>query len=806
MKKKLIWKWLWFFFLAIAFHFPLTITLVNAKTPRVLATLLSYGVRQQFQTPSSNEHSETIAELNRTYGGADSDVFYSVQQTSDGGYIAAGYTESSSAGREDYWLVKTDAYGDVEWNKTYGGPRMEGVFSVQQTSDGGYILTGEHEVGLLDTDIPLIKTDAYGEMEWYKSFGGSSLERAWSVQQVSDGGYILAGSTRSFGAGSRDYWLIKTDALGNMEWNKTYGGADDDQAYSVQQTSDGGYIVVGSADSYRTGIFFGEIWVIKTDEYGEVEWSRISGWSDWDFAHSVQQTSDGGYIIAGTRFSSYDTRYDFWLIKLDSNGTYMWDGVYASLGAEEDVAECVRQTIDGGYIVAGGGGSYDFWLVKTDAYGIVEWNRTFGGHRRETAFSVQQTSDGGYIVAGDTESFGLGQNGYPDGWLVKFFPVHDVAISGIDPAKNNVAQGSSLQINVTVENPGFFAEDVNATLYVNGSAVGSGTVYNLSPEASGILTFTWNTTGYALGNYTLSAYALPVLNETDTADNTYIDGVITVRSPLHDVAAVAVQPTSDVVSQGFNLSINVTVENQGDFPETFNVTACANSTAIGIQEVLLDLEEFAVLVFVWNTTGFSLGNYTISAHADQVAEEADPSDNICVDGVVTVRLPVHDVAVFEVEVLKSVVGEGYLASVNVTVENQGDFLETLNVTVFVNGTLTGNVTLVLAREDVASVTIVWNTTGLAKGGYLMAGYVSPVLGEVDLADNMLVEGWMFVSIPGDVDGDRDVDIFDIVAIVGSYSTQEGDQLYILNYDIDYDGKVDIFDIVIAVQNYRENWS
>jgi len=174
--------------------------------------------------------------------------------------------------------------------------------------------------------------------------------------------------------------------------------------------------------------------------------------------------------------------------------------------------------------------------------------------------------------------------------------------------------------------------------------------------------------------------------------------------------------------------------------------------------------------------------------------------------VVSVRLPIHDVAVIAVTPLRSVVGEGYLASVNVTVENQGDLLETLNVTAFANGTLTANVTITLDRGGSDSVTIIWNTTGLAKGSYLMTGYVSPVPGEVDLADNMLVEGWMLVSIPGDVDGDRDVDIFDIVAIAVSYNTQEGDPLYILNYDIDYDGKIDIFDIVIAAQNYRENWS
>lgn len=468
-------------------------------------------------------------EWNRTYGGTDSDVLYSVQQTSDGGYIACGYTESFDAGKGDCWLVKVDAYGDVDWNRTYGEAKLDSAKSVQQTSDGGYILAGQSEAGLLDDDFLLIKTDSYGEVEWNRTFGGSSWDIAYYVQQTSDGGYITCGYTGSFGAGEEDYWLVKTDAFGEMEWNRTYGGVDDDKAYEVQQTSDGGYIVVGSADSFRTGIFSGEIWVVKTDVFGEVEWSWLSGWPDWDFAYSVQQTSDGGYIIGGTRFSSYQTRYDFWLIKLDSNGTFVWDEVYARPGANEDVAECVKQTMDGGYIVAGGLG--DFWLVKTDVNGGMEWNRSFGGRRTEIAYSVQQTDDGGYIVAGRTESFGFGQSASPDGWLVKFFLNHDVAACGVEPSKAVVGEDYSLSVNVTVCNPGFFTESFNVTLYVNNTDVGTQTVLSLGSEASTSLVFMLNASGFDLGNYTLSSFAVPVLNETKTSNNVFVGGQLFITIP-----------------------------------------------------------------------------------------------------------------------------------------------------------------------------------------------------------------------------------------------------------------------------------
>lgn len=234
-------------------------------------------------------------EWSRTYGGSGWDVANSVQQTSDGGYVIAGSTCSFGAGKSDCWLIKIDAYGNVEWNQTYGGPDEDDACSVQQTSDGGYIIAGatfsvaDHLYG----DMFLAKTDGYGNLEWNRTYGGASWEIGRSVQQTSDGGYVVCGLTASFGAGSGDCWLIKTDSYGNMEWNKTYGGTEWDEAYSVQQTSDGGYIMVGSANSFKTGIFDGEIWLVKADSYGNVEWSWLSGWPDSDSANSVEQTSDG---------------------------------------------------------------------------------------------------------------------------------------------------------------------------------------------------------------------------------------------------------------------------------------------------------------------------------------------------------------------------------------------------------------------------------------------------------------------------------------------------------------------------------
>jgi hypothetical protein len=250
----------------------------------------------------------------KTYGGTYWDWAESVQQTSDGGYIVAGGTESFGAG--GVFLIKTDANGNIIWAKTYGGSVAS---SVQQTSDGGYIVAGEtYSFGAGSGDIFLIKTDANGNIIWSKTYGGTCCDGAYSVQQTSDGGYIVAGGTTSFGAGYDDIFLIKTDANGNIIWAKTYGGTHNDWAYSVQQTSDGGYIVAGWTNSFGAG--WVDIFLIKTDANGNIQWAKTYGGISWEGTFSVQHTSDGGYIVAGYTYSFGAGGLDIFLIKTDANG------------------------------------------------------------------------------------------------------------------------------------------------------------------------------------------------------------------------------------------------------------------------------------------------------------------------------------------------------------------------------------------------------------------------------------------------------------------------------------------------------
>ncbi|MBT6774254.1 hypothetical protein HOA91_02685, partial [Candidatus Woesearchaeota archaeon] len=245
-----------------------------------------------------------------------------VQQTSDGGYIATG----SSGG--DAWLIKTNSQGNEEWIQTFGGNNVDVSMSVQETSEGGFILTGTTKsFGNGGYDFWLIKTDSNGNEEWTQTFGGNKDDmnccQGIYTQQTNDGGYILTGHTKSFGNGGSDFWLIKTDETGNLIWDKTFGGDENDEATSVQQTNEGGYIITGHTKSFGNNGVYSDVWLIKTDSNGNEEWTQTFGENEnINDGKFVQQTTDGGYIIAGATSSLGN--YDAWLIKTDSNGNEEW--------------------------------------------------------------------------------------------------------------------------------------------------------------------------------------------------------------------------------------------------------------------------------------------------------------------------------------------------------------------------------------------------------------------------------------------------------------------------------------------------
>ncbi len=339
----------------------------------------------------------------KSIGGIGQQMANSIKQTIDGGYIVAGFGHvENHVRRHDYWIVKLNEIGAIEWEKNYGGNDTDHAYSIQQTTDGGYIIAGLTDS--IDGDVTenqgsvdywIVKIDELGTIQWQKTYGGSSLDLATSIQQTTDGGYIIAGYSDSNDGdvtgnnGDYDYWIVKIDEFGAIQWQKSLGGSGEDRAESIQQTTDGGYILAGysnSNDGDVTGNHgYFDYWIVKLEENGTIQWQKSLGGGGEDRARSIQQATDGGYVVAGESYS-YDGDvtqnngdYDFWIVKIDEVGTIKWQKTYG--GSARDEAKSIQQTTDGGYIVTGDTRSYDgdvtgyhggwdYWIVKLSEEGM----------------------------------------------------------------------------------------------------------------------------------------------------------------------------------------------------------------------------------------------------------------------------------------------------------------------------------------------------------------------------------------------------------------------------------------------------
>ena len=263
--------------------------------------------------------SPSLEEWNRTLGGSQDDFGMSFQGTSDGGYIIVGHTRSFGDGGRDVYLVKVDSQGMETWNRTFGGSGHDFGMSVQETSDGGYIIAGHTpSFGAGEGDVYLVKTNSQGRETWNRTFGGSQDDWGYSIQETSDGGYIITGSTMSSGAGEGDVYLVKVDSQGMETWSTTFGGSQDDSGYSVQETSDGGYIIVGHTMSF--GLGSSDVYLVKVDSQGRETWSRTFGGAQDDLGYSIHETSDGGYVLSGYTMSFGAGGRDVYLVKVDQGG------------------------------------------------------------------------------------------------------------------------------------------------------------------------------------------------------------------------------------------------------------------------------------------------------------------------------------------------------------------------------------------------------------------------------------------------------------------------------------------------------
>jgi hypothetical protein len=428
-------------------------------------------------------YAQPAIEWDKTLGGNASEGLNSVQQTRDGGYILGGSSNSTisgdktedTQGASDFWVVKLDAAGNKQWDKTIGGNDNDDLDALQQTQDGGYILGGRSSSGISGDktesrrgdcsvgclpDFWVVKLDAAGNKQWDKTIGGNGFDDYFiSVQQTQDGGYILGGSSDSGIGGDKsegsrgytDYWVVKLDAVGKKVWDKTLGGNSFDYLSSLQQTNDGEYILGGwttsgcSGDKTEAGRGGSDFWVVKLDVSGNKVWDKTLGGSENDDLDALQQTSDRGYILGGFSNSGISGEkseanrggLDFWVVKLDAAGTKVWDKTIG--GSSSEVLQFLEQTPDRGYILGGYSNSgisgekteasqeVDYWVVKLDEVGNKVWDKTIGGSGYDYLNALQQTSDGGYFLGGTSWSDISGDKteaskGVYDFWVVKLAP------------------------------------------------------------------------------------------------------------------------------------------------------------------------------------------------------------------------------------------------------------------------------------------------------------------------------------------------------------------------------------------------
>ena len=392
----------------------------------------------------------------RTYGGSGYESCNSVQQTTDGGYVFAG--QNGSLGGIYPWLVKTDADGDTLWTRLYVEATTNNLFgSVQQTSDGGYVAGGQSRQNWDESrvDFYLARTNSSGNTLWTSTYSTPGLQWDYgkSARQTFDGGFIFGGDTAP-GPRPYDFYLVRTDAFGDTMWTRTYGdtGSYDDRCNSVALTSDGCFVMAGYTNGHGAGGW--DFYLVKVNAGGDTVWTRTYGGSSGEEAFSVQQTSDQGFVIAGYTTSFGAGNQDFYVVRTDASGNTIWARTYG--GYEHDYAKCVKETPDGGFIIVGstasfGAGFTDCYIVRTDASGDTLWTKTYGGYDDERAHSVDLTSDGGYIVGGHTTTWGAGSQ---DIWLLRLgseMPAVSIEIIPDDPPVT-VPQGGSFGFTGTVTN------------------------------------------------------------------------------------------------------------------------------------------------------------------------------------------------------------------------------------------------------------------------------------------------------------------------------------------------------------------
>ena len=403
-----------------------------------------------------SHHCFAQAQFERTIGGGGNDYAYSVIETRDGGYAMAGYTNSMGAGVFDYYIVKLDKNGLMQWSKAIGGLYDDEAYSIIQTRDNNYVITGAtYSFGAGNYDFYVVKLDSNGNLIWNRTYGSTASDYSYSIIETSDGGYAIAGYTSSFNTVYGGMLIMKIDTSGGLKWAKTIDGPYYDGATCIIQTTDGGYAVGGWYYYYSAEYY--DFYIVKLDSNANLQWTRTVGGHGQDVCWSVKQTTDGGFIAGGFADSSSAGYYDSYFVRLDSAGNVLWTTTVG--GSGDDYATSVVQTPDGGFLAAGQTNSFGpyllFYLVKLYGNGTLSWTKTIKGPGNGTeGESIIKSPLGGYPGAGFNYL-----NGQADFFLVKFDSNFNscgdtATVQSTTGTRSNIGSGGNIMsVTPTVMNP-----------------------------------------------------------------------------------------------------------------------------------------------------------------------------------------------------------------------------------------------------------------------------------------------------------------------------------------------------------------
>jgi hypothetical protein len=495
------------------------------------------------------QSSEAQIVFSKEYGGVYNEDGRWVEQMPDSGFIMIGRTDTYSNGQSDAWLVRTDAYGNTMWTKSYGGTQFDFGNMVRITSDGGFIIAGfTSSYGAGGNDGWLIKTDVLGNIQWQKTFGNSGLQEFEAVVQTSDGGYAALGINYGTGTAYYDFYLVKVDSLGNTEYTKNIGGGGYEIGNSIQQTPDGGFILAGQSYSYDGED--GDFYMVKTDNLGNVQWYKNYANPGLQECHHVQLVPGGGFILVGDAddLSSGLGDTDIWLIKTDDLGNVLWDKAIG--GTKKDGGKTVENTLDGGFIIAGITRSFglinpNYYLVKTDYAGNIEWqNSSYGSRHHDHAYRGIETSDGGFAEVGyfrnssNTSNYALVKLA-PTGGVTKDVAIDDIALPGA-----TICRSLNIPVSLNLTNYGNTNEvNLALTLVVKSGSTIINTLQDtltsaLLPAFSASLTFNQTIEFPTVGTYELIASIAHRTNDISYSNDTsYL--TVEVVDPVVDPTTVS---------------------------------------------------------------------------------------------------------------------------------------------------------------------------------------------------------------------------------------------------------------------------